>query len=135
VATYTSDQDDVDGIDYGWDSHWKAHYKGKFTLIDPRYQKPEVLKVGQKVRIMESARELGDFSQYDFGYIKDAFDDENGVSYYIDMDGGIVNLPHYAVMPVEEEEEIQEIPELEGTIDQLSTLIEKAQEIVDKYKN
>jgi len=58
-------------------------------------------------------------------------DDSRGVYYVMDSE---YIYPHYAVMPVEEEE-IQEIPELEGTLDQLSTLIEKAQEIVDKYKN
>jgi hypothetical protein len=88
---------------------------------------------------MESLREQGDFKDSLKGYrnsiggiytIDIVRDMAKGV-YYV-LDGYI--YPHYAVMPVEGEE-IQEIPELEGTIDQLSTLIEKAQELVDKYKN
>jgi len=136
VRTYILGQDNIDGIDYAWDAYWETHYKGKFTLIDHRYQKPEVLKVGQKVRIMESLQDCEDFEKCSMQYknsiggiytIRLVYDDGRGVYYGIDD----YIYPHYCVMPVEKEEEIQE---LEGTIDQLSTLIEKAQEIVDKYK-
>jgi hypothetical protein len=139
VTTYIFGQGNIDGIDYTWANQWKTHYKGKFTLIDPRYQKPEVLKVGQKVRIMESARDCDKFQNCSEEYknsiggiytIDSVWDDPQGVHYVLDTD---YIYPHYAVMLVEEEE-MQEIPELEGTLDQLSTLIEKAQEIVDKYQ-
>ena len=97
---------------------------------------------------MESARDCGnlsgadptpddeDYAQYIDTIGREAtilrvWDDGTGIHYL--MESGYF-YPHYAVMPVEEEE-IQEIPGLEGTIDQLSTLIEKAQEIVDKHKN
>jgi hypothetical protein len=59
LDTGVSNQHNIDGINYNTRCLWKTHYKGTFTLIDPRYQKPEVLKVGQKVRIMESARDVG----------------------------------------------------------------------------
>jgi hypothetical protein len=138
LYTYWYGQGNIDGVDYAWTRDWQD-YKGKFTLIDPRYQKPEVLKVGQKVRIMESFKELGTYDNWDeeetdiigqIFSIEEVEDDNSGVYYTINRN----MFPHYCVQPVEEEEEIQEIPELEGTLDQLSTLIEKAQEIVDKYK-
>lgn len=111
----------------------------KFTLIDPKYQKPEVLKVGQKVRIMESARECGDFRGWGdmvedmIGKtfeIEDRDDGVSGVNYLIN---GLYTVPHYCVMPVEEEE-VQEIPELENTLEQLDNLVSKAQDIISKYK-
>jgi hypothetical protein len=96
---------------------WKDTYKGTFTLIDPRYQKPEVLKVGQKVKIMESARECGDYDEWAEGHkkmvgetykIDDIKDDAGGVYYFIgDCPSGspyLFKFPHYCVMPVEEEE-------------------------------
>jgi hypothetical protein len=103
----------IDGVAYFWHLDWKYSYKGTFTLIDPRYQKPEVLKVGQKVRIMESAKDIGEWivdgaenlrnmasleTQID-----EVWDNETGVKYRI----GQYILPHYCVMPVEEEEEIE----------------------------
>jgi hypothetical protein len=118
---------------------WKNDYKGTFTLIDPLYQKPEVLKVGQKVKIMESARECGDFRGWGdmvedmIGKtfeIEDRDDGVSGVNYLIN---GLYTVPHYCVMPVEDEE-VQEIPELENTLEQLDNLVSKAQDIISKYK-
>ena len=141
LATTGLGQVDIDGIDYAWDTYWRTHYEGKFTFIDPRYQKPEVLKVGQKVRIMESLRDHGNFEKTTKEYknsiggiypITIVGDDARGVYYVMDSE---YIYPHYAVMPVEEEEEeIQEIPELKGMIEEFEGLMVKAQEIVDKYK-
>jgi hypothetical protein len=101
-----------------------------FTLIDPRYQKPEVLKVGQKVRIMESARECGNYNVCTKEYkdavgqnkiIQSVFDKGMGVSYEIEN----YMYPHYCVMPVEEEE----VPE--RTLDDiLSELSDEDKEII-----
>lgn len=119
---------------------------GTFTLIDPRYQKPEVLKVGQKVRIMESAKKCGDYNDWSeihqemighiftIDYVQD---DSNSIYYefYTDFPykGASYCFPNYAVMPVEEEK-VQEIPELENTLEQLDNLVSKAQDIISKYK-
>jgi len=84
----------------------------KFTLIDPRYQKPEVLKVGQKVRIMESARDIGEYGDMigKIMTIHNVRSDMYGVYYlvnFVDKDMDVI-FPHYCVMPVKEEEEIPE---------------------------
>jgi hypothetical protein len=127
----------------------------KFTLIDPKYQKPEVLKVGQKVRIMESARECGDYElesarecgDYDKWYfdskkefigeinkIKKVIDNSEGLSYIV----GVFEFPHYCVMPVEEEDltcvEKASIPTLDDMIEEFEGLCIKAQDIINKYK-
>jgi len=109
------------------------------TLIDPRYQKPEVLKVGQKVRIMESVKDVGEWIIDGAENLRnmasletkidEVWDNEIGVNYRI----GMYKLPHYCVMPVEEEE-VQEIPELGNTLKQLDNLVSKAQDIISKYK-
>jgi hypothetical protein len=108
---------------------WKNDYTGTFTLIDPRYTKPEVLKVGQKVRIMESIFDIA--SKYDLTALKndcvgkisiilEVYDTAGGVNYKIDnKDVRHIFLPHYCVMPVEEEEEIQERT-LEDILSELS---------------
>jgi hypothetical protein len=96
---------------------WRACYKGTFTLIDPRYQKPEVLKVGQKVRIMESARECGNYNKWSdvhkamIGnvFTIDFLQDESTCIYYefytdVPYKGASHCFPYYCVMPVEEEE-------------------------------
>jgi len=122
-------------------SYWKNEYIGKFTLIDPRYTKPEVLKVGQKVRIMESARDVGYYRTSknskeitnqigELNIIDRVLDDDYGI-YYETKKG--YRFPHYCVQPVEEEE-VQEIPELENTLEQLDNLVSKAQDIISKYK-
>jgi hypothetical protein len=110
-----------------------------FTLIDPRYTKPEVLKVGQKVRIMESVKDVGEWIIDGAENLRnmasletkidEVWDNEIGVNYRI----GMYKLPHYCVMPVEEEE-VQEIPELGNTLKQLDNLVSKAQDIISKYK-
>ena len=101
-----------------------------FTLIDPQYQKPEVLKAGQKVRIMESLKDCADYEDWSeqckntTGEIKtigSVYDTTDGVSYGIE---GYV-YPHYCVMPVEKEE----IPE--RTLDDiLSELSDEDKEII-----
>jgi hypothetical protein len=126
---------------YGFDWLWKHTYKGTFTLIDTRYQKPEVLKVGQKVRILESARDVGYYRTSknskeitnqigELNIIDRVLDDDYGI-YYETKKG--YRFPHYCVMPVEDDE-VQEIPELENTLEQLDNLVSKAQDIISKYK-
>jgi hypothetical protein len=121
---------------------WQIGYKGTFTLIDPRYQKPEVLKAGQKVRIMESARDVGYYRASknskeitnqigELNIIDRVRDDDYGI-YYETLKG--YRFPHYCVMPVEDDEEVQEIPALENTLEQLDNLVSKAQELISKYK-
>jgi hypothetical protein len=131
-------QEDIYDVDY---SHfnWKNLYTGTFTLIDPRYQKPEVLKVGQKVRIMESVKDVSEWIVDGAENLRnmasletkidEVWDNEIGVNYRI----GMYKLPHYCVMPVEEKE-VQEIPELGNTLEQLDNLVSKAQDIISKYK-
>ena len=153
LNTYFTDpnQINIDGIRYVGD--WEVDYKGTFTLvtpidikeenpfIDPRYQKPEVLKVGQKVRIMESARDVGYYRTSknskeitnqigELNIIDRVLDDDYGI-YYETKKG--YRFPHYCVMPVEEDK-VQEVPELENTLEQLDNLISKAQDIISKYK-
>jgi hypothetical protein len=149
-------QDQIEGVNYeGFENEWKTEYKGTFTLIDPKYQKPEVLKVGQKVRIMESARECGDYElesarecgDYDKWYfdskkefigeinkIKKVIDNSERLSYIV----GAFEFPHYCVMPVEEEDltcvEEASIPTLDDMIEEFEGLCIKAQDIISKYK-
>jgi hypothetical protein len=115
---------------YGFNWLWKHTYKGTFTLIDPKYQKPEVLKVGQRVKIMESARECGDFRGWGdmvedmIGKtfeIEDRDDGVSGVNYLIN---GLYTVPHYCVMPVEEEEEERTLEDI------LSELSDTDKEII-----
>jgi len=130
---------DINGVEYSYRTSWKDDYKGTFTLIDPRYQKPEVLKVGQKVRIMESVKDVGEWIIDGAENLRnmasletkidEVWDNEIGVNYRI----GMYKLPHYCVIPVEEEE-VQEIPELGNTLEQLDNLVSKAQDIISKYK-
>jgi hypothetical protein len=97
--------------------YFGQQYKGTFTLIDPRYTKPEVLEVGQKVRIMESARECEEYNEWSdehkamIGnvFTIDFLQDESTCIYYefytnIPYKGASHCFPHYCVMPVEEEE-------------------------------
>jgi hypothetical protein len=116
----------------------------RVTLIDPRYQKPEVLKVGQKVRIMESARECGNYTQPGSDNWEKYINTEETIMKVIDGQHGVAYrlnngycFPHYCVMPVEEEKEDDDlrcIPGFEGMIEEFEGLVVKAQEIVDKYK-
>jgi hypothetical protein len=105
---------------------WKNDYTGTFTLIDPLYQKPEVLKVGQKVRIMESARECGDYETRDelvigkVQTIRNVRDGREGIQYGFDYH----SFPHYCVMPVEEEEEERTLEDI------LSELSDTDKEII-----
>jgi hypothetical protein len=134
------DQYYINKIDYSYS--WRDIYTGTFTLIDPRYQKPEVLKAGQKVRIMESARDVGYYRTSknskeitnqigELNIIDRVLDDDYGI-YYETKKG--YRFPHYCVMPVEDDEKVQEIPELGNTLEQLDNLISKAQDIISKYK-
>jgi hypothetical protein len=123
LDTCMLEQDDIDNVRYDWFNYtWRDDYKGTFTLIDPRYQKPEVLKVGQKVRIMESARSHSDKELIGKIFTIDFVRDNNmGVYYEIDM----YKFPHYCVMPVEEEEEPERTIE-----DILSELSDTDKEII-----
>lgn len=119
---------------------WQTEYTGIFTLIDPRYQKPEEIKLGTKVEILESARDIDEgFEQETYickiGRINIIQNDYRGLWYGIVFDDSNhwIGFPHYCVMPVEEEE-VQEIPELENTLEQLDNLVSKAQNIISKYK-
>jgi hypothetical protein len=141
LNTYMFNQEDINNTDYAATWDWRGQYTGTFTLIDPRYQKPEVLKVGQKVRIMESAKDVGYYRASknskeitnqigELNIIDRVLDDDYGI-YYETKKG--YRFPHYCVQPVEEEE-VQEIPELENTLEQLDNLVSKAQDIISKYK-
>jgi len=130
-----SEEEELETWD-GFDWLWKNTYKGTFTLIDPLYQKPEVLKVGQKVRIMESARDCLGYEPRDelvigkIETIRNVRDGREGIQYGFDSH----SFPHYCVMPVEDDEKVQEIPELENTLEQLDNLVFIAQDIISKYK-
>ena len=107
-----------------------------YNLIDPRYQKPEVLKEGQKVKIIRN-NEITNTGTIYWGYDNG----QKGLYYDVEIDNEqriISTIPHYCVMPVEEEEEenddLRGIPGLEGMIEEFEGLCIKAQEIVDKYK-
>jgi hypothetical protein len=97
----------------------------KFTLIDPRYQKPEVLKAGQKVRILESILDtLGECEDLPVGRIatiKKVVENQNGLKYRIET----WYVPHYCVMPVEEKEVSERTVE-----DILSELSDEDKEII-----
>jgi hypothetical protein len=113
-------QIEVDG-----DIHWAFIDNGKmlrtlytnrtmlepFTLIDPRYTKPEVLKVGQKVRILDSARDIKEYGDMigKIMTIHNARSDAYGVHYTLDNNelGSYLEFPHYCVQPVEEEEKTE----------------------------
>ena len=141
LNTCMLNQELIDGFKYDYfDFAWEDNYAGFYTLIDPKYQKPEVLKVGQKVRIMESARECeaykgwGDDCKGCVGTtdtIIEVTDEQCGIYYRFKNS---YTFPHYCVMPVEDDEKVQEIPELENTLEQLDNLISKAQDIISKYK-
>jgi hypothetical protein len=140
LSTQMLTQDSINWVDYSYSISWKDTYTGTFTLIDPRYQKPEVLKVGQKVRIMESARDIGEYGDMigKIMTIHNARSDAYGVHYTLDNKelGSYLEFPHYCVMPVEEEgEEQPRIPTpFDDMIEEFEALFIKAQEIVDKYK-
>jgi hypothetical protein len=111
------------------------------TLIDPRYQKPEEIKLGTEVEILESARDIDEgFEQETYickiGKINIIQNDYRGLWYGIVFDDSNhwIGFPHYCVRPVEKVEEVQEIPELENTLEQLDNLVSKAQELISKYK-
>jgi len=87
---------------------------------------------------MESARECGDYDEW-FDSKKDTIGTIGKIEFvkdYYDVLGYTIegyDYPHYCVMPVEEEE-VQEIPALENTLEQLDNLVSKAQDIISKYK-
>jgi hypothetical protein len=143
LNTYGLRQSNINGTDYAYSGSWELYYTGTFTLIDPRYQKPEVLEVGTKVKIIESARDIGKYDTLgikgerqisNIYTISEVIDNFSGVSYET-YNGKL--FPHYCVMPVEEEKEDDDlrcIPGFEGMIEEVEELFLKAQEIVDKYK-
>jgi hypothetical protein len=135
-------QHDINGIRYSYGINWKEEYKGTFTLIDPRYQKPEVFKVGQRVKIMESARECGYFRDWENEHL-----DMIGKTFFItrieDCSLGVYyvingyNFPHYCVMPipVEEEEEEDDVKNDKLTINLVNADNISVKNIVVNYKD
>jgi len=131
----------INDIDYAENGSFVLCDKSErmFTLIDPRYTKPEVLKVGQKVRIMESARECGDYDDWfdskkdtigTIGKIEFVKDYYEVLSYTIDG----YDYPHYCVMPVEEEEE-KETLELLNKVEAVQNAFQDLrQELLDKLR-
>ena len=132
VWAYITDNDDLCTIFQEYTKgFWKDEYTGTFTLIDLRYTKPEVLKVGQKVKIIRNNEITNTGTIY---WVCD--DKHKGLCYDVEINSEqhiITTIPHYCVMPVEEEK-VQEIPELENTLEQLDNLVSKAQDIITKYK-
>lgn len=102
-----------------WNDIFNAEYKGIFTLIDEYrniYEKPEVLKVGTEVEILENARECGNYEDRDeivIGKIipiMSVMDNRGGIYYGFDAHC----FPHYCVRPVEKLEEKEEIITVNG---------------------
>lgn len=97
---------------------WKDTYKGKFTLIDEyrnMYEKPEELKLGIEVMILENAKEIEEgFEQETYigkiGRIQLIQDDYRGLWYGVvfDESNRWIGFPHYCVRPVEKVEEKEE---------------------------
>ena len=82
-----------------------------------KYQKPEVLKVGTRVEILESARDAlrnSDFKEFKedlIGTIQEIefiYDNTAGIYYGV---SGFDLLPHYCVKPVDEEKPEDKRPE------------------------
>jgi hypothetical protein len=115
------------------------------TLIDPKYQKPEVLKVGQKVRIMKSARKCGNYEEWGKEFsdligtidiIEDVYDNPNGVYYYLQK---MRYMPSYCVMPVEEKEDDLTVKLLINDLEELLYEVDnnthnELKDIISKYK-
>jgi len=127
---------------------WK-NSKIKFTLIDEyrnMYEKPEVLKVGTEVEILESARDV-EYYRENIKEITDQIGALNIIDEVRDDDYGIYyetkkgyRFPHYCVRPVEKVEEkidfeeMKGIPGFDGMIEEFEGLCIKAQDIINKYK-
>jgi hypothetical protein len=119
------------------DFNWEEKYKGTFTLIDEyrnMYKKPEVLEVGTEVEILEDEKvvETGKIYwvyRFDSGI--------EGLHYDVELnnENNVGTFPHYCVRPVEKvEEKVEEMPEIEDTINQLDNLFTQVQDIISNYK-
>ena len=118
-------QDQINDVDYeGFGNEWGNIYKGTFTLIDEyrnMYEKPEVLKVGTEVEILESAKEIGEgYKQETYigkiGRIQLIQDDYTGLCYgvFFDESNRLIGFPHCCVRPVEKVEQEEEIITFSG---------------------
>ena len=146
VWAYITDNDDLYTIFQEYTrGFWKDEYKGTFTLIDPRYQKPEALKVGQKVRIYVHYKWYGEDKEFygELGKINQVWDTASGISYTVELKDTSELFPHYCVQPVEEEEEKEDndltVKLLINDLEELLRDIDKnnynfLQEIINKYK-
>lgn len=139
LSTHMFSQYNINGINYAW-AVWGSIYKGTFTLVDPfeeiKYQKPEVLPVGTKVEILESARKCGDYKDWSddktsmqgkSATIVRAYDTTEGVFYEVSTGSFYCCFPHYCVRPVEEKERTVE--------DVLAGLSDEDKEILSKVMN
>jgi hypothetical protein len=132
---------------YGY-NFWQTEYKGTFTLIDEYrniYEKPEALKVGQKVRIYVHYKWYGEDKEFygELGKINQVWDTASGISYTVELKDTSELFPHYCVQPVEEEEEKEDndltVKLLINDLEELLRDIDKnnynfLQEIINKYK-
>lgn len=100
-----------------WNDIFNAEYKGTFTLIDEyrnMYEKPDVLKVGTEVEILESIKDaLGEIENLPVGgiaIIEKIVENNHGLKYRINT----WYVPHYCVRPVEKVKENKEIITVNG---------------------
>lgn len=136
LCTFFYNQSDINGVDYEGLTPWRDDYTGTFTLVDPfeeiKYQKPQVLPVGTKVEILESARECGDYEYWDQDK-KDMIGNHYTIIYVHDHSEGLFyetdtyTFPHYCVRPVTEKERTLE--------DVLAGLSDQDKEIISKVIN
>jgi hypothetical protein len=146
LDTGISNQQNIDGINYNNRCLWKTKYKGTFTLIDPRYQKPEEIKLGTEVEILESARDIEEgFEQETYickiGRINIIQNDYRGLWYGIVFDDSNhwIGFPHYCVRPVEEEEDDLTVKLLINDLEELLYEVDnnthnELKDIISKYK-
>ena len=115
LSTHYLGQDDIEGIDYSYDSSWTdGTYKGTFDLDTTPFQniKPEVYKVGDTVKILENVRECGNYNEWaenkkeTIGKIFKIFavdDSDYGVSYGIQHPIYLwfASFPAYCIQKIE----------------------------------
>jgi hypothetical protein len=116
----------VKSLDIKW-------YEGYYDLIleDNQNTKPEVYQVGDKVEILENARECGDFHIWasekhnmvgQLGFeINEVVDGMGGIRYWIYNfeKSGIFLFPHYCVRRIEKKEETINIEGKDYTLSQI----------------
>lgn len=121
----------------------KTYFNKLLFIISPYAEKPPVLKVGDKIQILEVAKECGNYEDWDkekkdmvgtVGEIKEVIDNSQGVYYWIwNKDkSNWWNFPHYAVcLAVDEpaEEEPEETLEINGKKYKRSEVEERVKEL------